>query len=134
MESRVSMSEQRVLIVEDDEPIRDAMRMILEDAGYVVDDAEEGVSALAYLRASSDRIIVVTDLLMPGMGGEALLRTVVAEADLATRHAYLMVAAKGALPPGVADLLAQLHAPYVHKPFTIDELLAADGEAGARLA
>lgn len=133
MESGVSMSAQRVLIVEDDEPIRDAMRMILEDAGYMVDDAEEGVAALAYLRASSGRIIVVTDLLMPGMGGEAMLRTVMAEADLATRHAYLMVAAKGVLPPDVADLLAQLHVPYVHKPFTIDELLVAVGEAKARL-
>lgn len=134
MESRAIMSAQRVLIVEDDEPIREVMRMILEDAGYVVDAAEEGEAALAHLRASSDRVIVVTDLLMPGMGGEALLRTVMAEAELATRHAYLMVAAKSALPPVVADLLDQLHASFVHKPFSLDELLAAVAEARARLA
>ncbi|HEX8727470.1 MAG TPA: response regulator [Ktedonobacterales bacterium] len=128
------MPAQRVLIVEDDEPIREVMRIILEDAGYVVDAAAEGVAALAQLRASSDHMIVVTDLLMPGMGGEALLRTAVADADLATRHAYLMVAAKSSLPPAVVELLEQLHASYVHKPFNIDELLAAVAEARARLA
>ncbi|MGH2502949.1 MAG: response regulator [Ktedonobacterales bacterium] len=128
------MPTQRVLIVEDDETIREVMRMILEDASYVVEDTAEGVAALAHLRASADRMIVVTDLLMPGMGGEELLRVVVAEADLAARHAYLMVAAKSALPPAVASLLDQLHASYVHKPFSIDELLSAVGDAEARLA
>lgn len=128
------MPSQRVLIVEDDEPIRQTMRMILEDAGYIVDDAAEGMAALAQLRASSDRMIVLTDLLMPIMDGEALLRIVAAEADLATRHAYLMVAAKVAPPPGVAELLDQLHASYVCKPFSLEELMTAVREAEARLA
>ena len=128
------MPPQRVLIVEDDESIREVMRMILEDAGYRVDAAAEGMAALAQLRASSDRMIVLTDLLMPVLDGEALLRIVLTEADLATRHAYLMVAAKVAPPPGVAELLDKLHASYVCKPFSLEELVAAVREAEARMA
>ncbi len=122
-----------VLVVEDDDAIRTAVRMLLEDEGYAVEEATDGVAALAALRASPDRMVVLLDLLMPGMDGLTMLRTLADNAGLATRHAYIMIAAKPIPPPEVADLLGRLGAPYLHKPFAIDDLLAVVADAAGRL-
>jgi two-component system, OmpR family, response regulator MtrA len=123
----------RVLVVEDDDAIRTAVRMLLEDEGYAVQEAIDGAAALALLRASPERMVVLLDLLMPGVDGLAVLRTLADESDLATRHACVMDAAKTIPPPEVADLLSRLHVPYLTKPFDIDELLAVVAEAADRL-
>ena len=122
-----------VLVVEDDDTIRAAVRMLLEDEGYGVQEALDGAAALALLRASPERMVVLLDLLMPGMDGLAVLRTLADEMELATRHSCIMFAAKTIPPPEVADLLGRLHMPYVTKPFDTDQLLAVVAEAAERL-
>lgn len=124
---------QRVLVVEDDDAIRTAVRMMLEDEGYAVEEAQDGAAALATLRASPDRVVVLLDLLMPGVDGLAVLHTLANEVDLATRHAYIMVAAKSTPPPEVADLLGRLGVPYLNKPFDMNDLLAAVADAAERI-
>jgi CheY-like chemotaxis protein len=61
----------RVLIVEDDRDIREAMAEGLEDAGYSVLTAENGADALARLRqaAAARPAIILLDLMMPVMDG-----------------------------------------------------------------
>jgi CheY-like chemotaxis protein len=123
-----------VLVVEDDDAIRTAVQMLLEDEGYAVQEAIDGAAALALLRANPERMVVLLDLLMPGVDGLAVLRTLADELDLATRHAYIMFAAQTIPPPEVADLLGLLHVPYLAKPLDMDHLLAVVARAAERLA
>lgn len=68
---------ERVLVVEDEEPLRRIARRILESAGYVVDVAPDGPAALAMLHETDGRFaIVVTDVVMPGMSGHQLLQEI----------------------------------------------------------
>src|SRR5262249_48050024 len=62
------MSAEPILVVEDDETIRDMMRFALEDGGYEVDLAADGAEALAAIEARPPRLILL-DVRMPGMNG-----------------------------------------------------------------
>jgi CheY-like chemotaxis protein len=92
---------QTVLIIDDEEPIRDAVHFILEEAGFAVLEASDGGAGLALLRASEVPLVVLLDLMMPGMSGLELLRAVAAEPALADRDAYIIFSAARAFsaPP-----------------------------------
>ncbi len=127
-----------VLVIDDDASTRDALRMLLEDAGYPVLEAADGVQALERLRARQERLVAIVDLLMPRMEDFQLLRMIAGDEPLATRHAYIAVTA--ARPPSesstaldLAGLLAQLQAPLLPKPFDIDRFLAAVAAAAERI-
>jgi DNA-binding NtrC family response regulator len=62
----------RILVVEDDEDMRENLRRILLGAGYEVSLAEDGPQAITKLRAQPCHL-VLTDLVMPGMNGLELL-------------------------------------------------------------
>jgi DNA-binding NtrC family response regulator len=58
----------RILIIDDDEYVRDVLRQMLEREGYEVDEAcngDDGVKIFSEQRQD----LVITDILMPGMGG-----------------------------------------------------------------
>jgi DNA-binding NtrC family response regulator len=58
----------RILIIDDDEYVRDVLRQMLEREGYEVDEAcngDDGVRIFSEKRQD----LVITDILMPGMGG-----------------------------------------------------------------
>ena len=63
-----STAPSRVLVVDDDPTISDVVRRYLERAGFVVDTASDGPSALA-LAAERPPDLVVLDLMLPGMSG-----------------------------------------------------------------
>lgn len=79
--------------------------------------------------------MVLLGLIMPGMSGEELLETVVADDALATRHTYIVVsgAISHAREGRVRELRERLNAPFLAKPFTADQLLSAVKQAVARL-
>src|SRR5919199_497806 len=60
----------RVLVVEDDESIRECVQVVLEDEGYDVIEASDGAAALALLDTVWPDVILL-DMLMPGMDGWA---------------------------------------------------------------
>jgi CheY-like chemotaxis protein len=63
-----------VLVVEDEEDIRASLRSLLEAAGYAVATAADGGEALDHLRAASPLpVLILLDLVMPGMGGWSFL-------------------------------------------------------------
>ena len=64
----------RILIVDDEEPIRRFVDRVLRDAGYVTFIAADGVEALALTQKEEAFDVVVTDLMMPGMSGDELAR------------------------------------------------------------
>jgi CheY-like chemotaxis protein len=63
----------RILIVDDDKPIRDAMRQILEAEGFEVLEAADGTAAVHGVRAAAPQLILC-DMFMPGTDGLETLR------------------------------------------------------------
>ncbi|MCC6800103.1 MAG: response regulator [Anaerolineae bacterium] len=64
-----------VLIVDDDPALRAMYRIILERRGYIVDEAANGAEALRLLLNQTPDVIVL-DILMPMLGGEAVLQRI----------------------------------------------------------
>lgn len=76
----------RVLIVEDEEAIAEALAMIVEDAGYQAQVVYDGRQALALARERQPDLII-TDLMMPYVTGAELIRAVRNDADTSGRAA-----------------------------------------------
>ena len=64
---------EKILLVDDDPDILDAITMILESQGYQVVTARDGVEGLASLRAEKPAMMIL-DLLMPKMDGLAVCK------------------------------------------------------------
>jgi CheY-like chemotaxis protein len=123
-----------VLVVDDDQPTREVLRTILEDAGYTVQEAPGAEAALNILRASTARVTVLFDHIMPGMDGLEALRHVVADPRLATTHSYILITADvRPLGPDDVNVLTTLRCPLVRKPFDLDTLLGVVGQQVALL-
>jgi len=67
-------SGETVLVVEDQVAVRRALRASLEQLGYKVQEADDGIGALTVLDSNRGHIqLILSDVIMPGMGGMALL-------------------------------------------------------------
>jgi PAS domain S-box-containing protein len=107
-----------ILLAEDDEPLRRASTTVLKRLGYRVLSAIDGQEALDLYRAQPDIDLVVTDVIMPRLGGWELLREIRrSNPDLP----FLVVSGYA----GGANAGAQLADPrvtYLEKPWTMVEL------------
>jgi two-component system chemotaxis response regulator CheY len=123
-----------LLLVEDDEATRSAVRMVLEEAGHEVFEAPDGRPALDQLRTHPHGLVVLLDRNMPRMDGRELLEAMYAEPALAARHAFVLVSANadGPLPARLSALLTALSVDKVDKPFDLEDLLDADARAEQR--
>jgi CheY-like chemotaxis protein len=105
-----------VLVVDDDEAIRDVVAEVLREEGYDVVCAQNGVQALRELEGDGHTDLVLLDLMMPVMSGWEVLEEMQANDRLA-RIPVVVVSAMSA--PGVCEHLA--------KPIDLDRLLATVG-------
>ena len=113
-----------VLVVDDDASIRETLHELLADAGYVVNEARDGLKALDHLRKAPEPVIVLLDLMMPRMDGAAVLGAVAGDSGRLRRHAYIMMTAgHQTLSLAFAHLLSDLDVQVIYKPFDIDRLL-----------
>ncbi|WP_275290748.1 response regulator transcription factor [Amycolatopsis sp. La24] len=106
----------RVLVVDDDETVRDVVRRYLETAGFTVDLAGDGTAALAQF---AERVpdLVVLDVMMPGLNGLEVCRRL----RQTSQVPIVMLTALGEEENRIAGL--QLGADdYVTKPFSPKEL------------
>lgn len=109
----------RILLVEDEPTIRTAVRDALRSQGHDVDDTIDGAEGLRRARASSYDLIVL-DLMLPGMDGLEVCRTLRREGK---RTPIIILTARGGEDDRVRGL--QVGADdYVAKPFSVRELLA----------
>jgi DNA-binding NtrC family response regulator len=123
-----------VLIADDDEGIRETLRMILDEAGYTVVEVASGEAALAALRTGMPPAVVVLDYLMPGLSGQAVLSAVAEDDTLARRHAYLLLTGLSrSFPPEVINPRGNLTVKTLEKPFDIDPLLQLIAELARTL-
>jgi DNA-binding response OmpR family regulator len=108
----------RILTVEDDERIRTAVKMALEDEGWVVEEAETGEEALeVFNRSPSD--VVLIDIMLPGVDGFEVCRSIRRTSDVP----IVMVTARADTHDVVAGLEAGAD-DYLTKPFAPKELSA----------
>ncbi|MDB5468683.1 MAG: hypothetical protein JWR84_243 [Caulobacter sp.] len=110
-----------ILVVDDDEPVREYARLVLEAAGYQVATAWSGEHALKYLVMGRPDLLLV-DVSMPGMSGLELI----ARVRLRTRFKDIPVLVFSASGLGV-DIQAAIRAGaggYLLKPFAAEELTA----------
>jgi CheY-like chemotaxis protein len=119
----------RVLIVDDDMAIRQAMRACLEDAGHEVLEARDGGRALVILHETPTPLIALVDLHMPVMSGYDLLQMVADDRELARRHVYVLVTANTESLPVVQAIRSQIVLAGIAKPFDLDTLLDVVHEA-----
>jgi CheY-like chemotaxis protein len=116
-----------ILLVEDEEPIRQFIGELLEGEGYDVVMADHGAQALGLVQ-SARPTLVVTDLMMPIMSGAELCRWLKGDAATQSVPVIVMSAADRAQANGCgADA-------FLKKPFELDALLElveryADGPA-----
>jgi two-component system response regulator MprA len=109
----------RILVVDDERPVRDALDRALRLEGYDVDLAEDGQEALLSLaRRSADAIVL--DVLMPVMDGLEACRMLRRRED---KTPVLMLTARHEVSDRVAGLDAGAD-DYLVKPFALEELLA----------
>ncbi|HEY4306923.1 MAG TPA: response regulator transcription factor [Gemmatimonadaceae bacterium] len=109
----------RVLVIEDNKNLATGLRNNLEIEGYAVDVAGDGPSGLALARSSAPNLIVL-DLMLPGMDGYRVLKTL-REEGIDTP--VLILSARGE----ETDKVLGFHLgadDYVAKPFGLLELLA----------
>lgn len=111
----------RVLVVDDDDAIRQFIQMALEGSGYEVATAEDGQEALAAVQAAPPRVILL-DMRMPIMDGWAFTR---AYRETPPPHAPIVVltAARDA-GEYASDVDADA---FLAKPFNLRELLGLVG-------
>jgi DNA-binding response OmpR family regulator len=108
----------RILTVEDDERIRTAVRLALEDEGWDVEEADTGEDALqAFTRQPSD--VVLIDIMLPGIDGFDVCRSIRRVSDVP----IVMVTARADTHDVVAGLEAGAD-DYLTKPFAPKELSA----------
>ncbi len=109
----------RILVVDDERPVRDALDRALRLEGYEVDLAGDGQEALLSLaRRSADAVVL--DVLMPVMDGLETCRALRRRED---RTPVLMLTARHEVSDRVAGLDAGAD-DYLVKPFALEELLA----------
>jgi two-component system, OmpR family, response regulator MprA len=110
----------KILVVDDERAVRDALRRALELQGYEVDLAADGAEALARLEADGHPDAVVLDILMPGIDGLEVCRRIRRSGDSVP---VLMLTARDAVGDRVEGLDAGAD-DYLVKPFALEELLA----------
>ncbi|TNE88857.1 MAG: sigma-54-dependent Fis family transcriptional regulator [Deltaproteobacteria bacterium] len=107
----------RILVVDDEAVLRGNLVRFLDRTGHEVEGVASGEEALERL-AAHDFAVVITDLKMPGMGGEALLRRVTAEHP---QTLVLVITAFASLESAI-EALRHGAQDYLLKPLSLDEL------------
>ncbi len=127
----------RVLVVDDEAPIRRSLARFLERRGHRVEEASDGHEALARLGEAGDSPpdVILADLRMPGLSGERLLAELRRGGTGAEER--LVFITGDALSDAAAAALAASGIPVVFKPFELEQVARAveqraGGGTGAR--
>jgi len=116
-QGQVQTAAQRILVVDDEERIRRLLRMYLEKEGYVIDEAENGETALD-MALGQDYDLILLDIMLPGMDGVEVCQKL--RQHKATP--VIMLTAKGEEANRVQGFEAGAD-DYVVKPFSPREVI-----------
>lgn len=122
----MSTTPARILVVDDNEALRENLAEALELEGYEVAVAADGLGALARLAEDARFAAVLLDLMMPGMDGRELLSRIRGDPRLASLRVVMTTGHTGARAR--AGVAADA---FLTKPFGVRELLATLRQVGA---
>jgi two-component system, OmpR family, alkaline phosphatase synthesis response regulator PhoP len=114
----------RALIVEDERPIRELVRLHLELGGFAVDEVGDGAKALDLVRTTAFELLIL-DVMLPGLDGVTLCGAIRA-AGPNRQTPILMLTARDAESDKVVGLESGAD-DYLTKPFGVRELMARVG-------
>ena len=109
----------KILVIDDEPPIRKLLRMVLSTQGYEILDAPNGKTALELMNDNPD--LVILDLCLPDIQGHELLRVIRARND----SVPIVVLSSRGDEAGKVQALDLGADDYVTKPFGMDEMLAS---------
>jgi nitrogen regulation protein NR(I) len=109
---------EKILVIEDDETVRDVLRSFLREKGYEVTIANNGEAGRDIVRAEKFDI-VLTDLVMPGITGMDILKEV---ATARINTPVIVMTAFGTVQTAV-EAMRHGAFDYITKPFNLDELM-----------
>lgn len=109
----------RILVVEDEDPVRTFVVATLERSGYEVTAAEDGVAALEILKDDRDFDLIVTDVMMPEIDGPTLIERARSEYGVASSVIFM----SGYAEASVREQMDKIgDVAYIQKPFPMAEL------------
>lgn len=119
------MSCKGILIVEDNDDVREGFATVLEYEGYQVHQARNGLVALDFLLSSSQKPgCIILDLMMPVMSGKEFLETLMKEhPDDLCKIPIILATALGSSNDDMSELPCMVE--KISKPLDIDQLLSA---------
>ncbi len=115
-------TKKRILVIEDEEALREAIKIKLELRGIIVDDAGTGEAGLEMLKAHTPDLVWL-DMLLPGINGVEVLRTIRTIPGL--EKLKVMVVSVSSGEEKIKEMLALGALDYVIKSnYSIDEIVA----------
>jgi len=109
----------RILVVDDDDNLREIICTVLEDAEYDALGAASGAEALAKLHQVERPQLILLDLMMPSMSGYDVRQRLLQEPELASIPVVVMTASRG------LDIASLAAAGIVYKPVDVRGLVSA---------
>jgi len=120
-------NKETILLVEDDESLRTAISVLLEEAGYTIIQAKDGQEGfLLYKRDWETIKLVISDISMPNMDGQELYRKIIAENS---QQKFIFIsgfAATGLIKKSLTKKETRVE--FVSKPFQLPSLLTKINE------
>jgi len=115
-----------IILVDDDDQVREVAEMVLEGAGHTVRSTANGFEALRWMEEAPCDLLIA-DLKMPKIDGPTLYSEVLARWPTDGPHVLFL---SGFADPGAYDsALSRWDAPVVFKPFSVEDLRAAVNRA-----
>lgn len=108
-----------VLVVEDDDAIRESLTRLLREEGYQVSGARDGIEALARLAHARTRHIIFLDVLIPRMDGIEVCERLAADPTLRRDHTVILMSAWFHHSVASGNMVAA----RLYKPFDIETVL-----------
>jgi CheY-like chemotaxis protein len=123
-QAAAAIGSETILVVEDEEAVRRAAKRILAGKGYTVLEAGSGTEAMEVIDSNRGIDLLLTDLIMPGMGGRELVR-VLRERNRSIATLYMSGYTKDAVMRAELDPDIMV----LEKPFSQEDLAAKVREA-----
>lgn len=109
-----------ILVVEDEEMLRDFLQMVLEENGYKVILAADGMEGVhTFLQHMNEISLVLLDMGLPGLSGEEVLSRIISLSP-----GVKVIAVSGSIEPEVEEVALRIGAvDYMPKPYLMKDLL-----------